>query len=50
MKQLIEEHNKIAPKKVKFFHTKEEAIQRIEYWKNLYSNKKPELPKVEEKF
>ena len=50
MKQLIEEHNKIAPKKVKFFHTKEEAIQRIEYWKNLYSNKKPELPKQEEKF
>ncbi len=53
MKQLIEEHNQIAPRKVKSFHSRAEAVKRIEYWKNLYSPKNqspaPVVEKKEEK-
>lgn len=52
MKQLIEEHNQIAPRKVKSFHSRAEAIKRIEYWKNLYStnkNQQPSEPVIEKK-
>lgn len=48
MKQLIEEHNKIAQKKVKAFHSKEEAVKRIEYWQNLYSSKPAPAPTIKE--
>lgn len=49
MRELIEEYNKVSPKKRKYFNSKEEAIQQIEYWKNLYSNKPTPKPVVEEK-
>ena len=42
MKELIEEHNKIALKPRKYFNNKEEVIQQIEYWKNFYSRKPTE--------
>lgn len=42
MKQLIEEHNKIALKPRKYFSSKQEVIEQIEYWKTFYSKKPAE--------
>ena len=56
MKQLIEEHNRIALKPRKYFNSKQEVIEQIEYWKTFYSKKPTEVvqstqtpQKVEEK-
>ena len=43
MKQLIEEHNKIALKPRKYFNSKKEVIEQIEYWKTFYSRKPTEI-------